>query len=59
MPALSPEQRADAEQGVAWFNALPEHSRALWLTRAGSSRPVDAWNLFKALRAAGKGVNHP
>ena len=28
----------DAELGMRWFNALAEHQRALWLTRAGSAR---------------------
>lgn len=54
---LTPAQRADAETGMRWWNSIREYERALWLTRAGSSRPVDAWNLFKALRDAGREVS--
>jgi len=45
---LTDAQRRDAELGMAWWNALPEYSRALWLTRAGSACPADAWALYKA-----------
>lgn len=47
----------DAELGMRWFNALAEHQRALWLTRAGSACPADAWALYKAI--SGKEVNRP
>lgn len=47
----------DAEAGMRWFNSLSEHQRALWLTRAGSARPADAWALWKAVAGqAGKEV---
>ncbi len=38
----------DEALGVAWFNGLSEYQRCLWLTRAGSSVPADAWAIFKA-----------
>ncbi|MEJ1966480.1 MAG: hypothetical protein WDO56_35060 [Gammaproteobacteria bacterium] len=46
---MTAADRRDAELGIAWWNALPEYSRALWLTRAGSACPADAWTLYKAM----------
>ena len=40
----------DAALGMAWFNALTEYQRCLWLTRAGSAVPADAWACFKQSR---------
>ncbi len=37
---LSPALFADALRGVAWFNGLTATNRYLWLTQAGSARPV-------------------
>lgn len=36
----------DAELGIAWWNHLSEQDRAMWLERAGSAVPADAWAEF-------------
>jgi hypothetical protein len=45
---------ADALLGMIWFNKLTPTERGLWLTRAGSSVPADAWSLFKAIATGAK-----
>jgi DNA-directed RNA polymerase subunit N (RpoN/RPB10) len=44
---FTPAERRDAETGMAWFNTLPEYSRAAWLAEAGSAIPADAWAAYK------------
>lgn len=46
-PVLTPEQRRDAEFGMAWWNNLTEPERSKWLARADSAVPADAWAEFK------------
>ncbi len=41
------EPAADESMGMAWWNGLTERARALWLERADSAVPADAWALFK------------
>jgi hypothetical protein len=48
MPATKPAPSTDAALGSVWFNSLTEYQRALWLLRAGSAIPADAWAVFKA-----------
>jgi hypothetical protein len=38
----------DEALGAAWWTCLTECQRALWLLRAGSDAPADAWEVFKA-----------
>lgn len=48
MTGLTDAQRTDAELGMAWWNNLPEYSRAAWLREAKSDVPADAWAAYKA-----------
>jgi hypothetical protein len=41
-----PTEQNDPHQGMAWWNALPESQRALWLHVAHSARPADAYHAF-------------
>ncbi|HEY1900448.1 MAG TPA: hypothetical protein VGG49_11695 [Steroidobacteraceae bacterium] len=40
--------QTDDVLGVAWFHSLSEYQRCLWLLRAGSDVPADAWALYKS-----------
>lgn len=44
------EQVTTEDEGLltAWWNGLTERARALWLQRAGSNLPADAWTLFQS-----------
>jgi len=33
---------------TAWWTGLTERARALWLQRAASTHPADAWTLFQS-----------
>lgn len=41
------DRERDAREGMAWWNELPEYSRAAWLAQAGSAVPADAWEAYK------------
>lgn len=47
LPLMNIADPADALVGMAWWNALPEYSRAAWLTEANSAVPADAWGAYK------------
>jgi hypothetical protein len=34
--------------GMRWFNGLTRQERAVWLDRANSAAPVDAWRAYQA-----------
>ena len=53
-PAATTRARipADAELGMAWWNALAPERRRHWLDVAGSARPADAWAAFQSGRVA-------
>ncbi|WP_423824057.1 hypothetical protein V5738_08830 [Salinisphaera sp. SPP-AMP-43] len=38
----------DAINGIRWWNALDQLDRAYWCGRARSSRPYDAYRVYKA-----------
>jgi hypothetical protein len=48
--SLTDEQRHDAELGMAWWNSLPEYSRAAWLQKANSAMPAAAYAAYKVTR---------
>jgi hypothetical protein len=48
--SLTDEQRRDAELGMAWWNNLPEYSRAAWLQKAKSAMPAAAYAAYKVTR---------
>lgn len=37
----------DDRAGMEWWNSLQESTRRLWLEKAESARPVDAWRAYK------------
>lgn len=49
--APTPDDRA----GMDWWNRQDEHTRRLWLDRAASARPVDAWHAYQRDRARRRG----
>ncbi len=52
LAAVRPVQPSPGDVlGLAWFNGLTEYQRCLWLTRAGSAAPADAYALFVATLA--------
>lgn len=42
------EPTDDEAAGIAWWNALPDAERALWLARAATAVPAQAWAAHKA-----------
>jgi len=42
------EPTKDETAGMLWWNGLSERARAIWMGFAGSARPADAWELYKA-----------
>ncbi|UIF84545.1 hypothetical protein [Cupriavidus sp. UYPR2.512] len=43
----------DPLRGMAWFNALTAPERALWLARADSAKPSQAWAAYLRDQAYG------
>ena len=43
----------DEQDGMDWWNGLPEHMREYWMAQAGHTGVVaDAWEAYKSARAA-------
>jgi hypothetical protein len=42
---------SDEQQGMDWWNQLPEYARKHWLQRAQSAVPADAWAAYKSAAA--------
>lgn len=41
------EPTPDELAGMAWWNALTESERRMWLRAANTATPADAWAYFK------------
>jgi hypothetical protein len=41
------EPTSDERAGMDWWNRLSERERALWLAKAQSAKPSDAWTAYK------------
>lgn len=41
--------------GINWWNSLAEDDRALWMRRAGSAVPADAWAYFNIVMKSLRG----
>lgn len=54
MQAMEPEREpsADERDGMDWWNSLPESERAVWLAKAQSAKPSDAWAAYKRAKNA-------
>jgi hypothetical protein len=50
------EPSADERAGMEWWNSLPERERALWLGKAQSAKPVDAWAAYKRVMTEAKPI---
>jgi hypothetical protein len=46
----------EPQQGVDWWNAMSEETRAFWLGQAKSAVPADAWQAYLTQEAMGDAV---